>query len=133
MAMDHPQDLMAKCLQESRSCLLDDLISISQCGLLHGHGMPTGPDGQVPPEIEKLDPKIVEMVCNEILDSGSSTGWDDIAGLENAKKLVHEIIVWPMQNPQLFKVRSSTRVGMVVGMWVWGCGYVHVLGCSRGT
>jgi len=44
------------------------------------------------------------QVCNEILDSGSSTRWEDIAGLENAKKLVHEIIVWPMQNPLLFKV-----------------------------
>mmetsp|Transcript_14478 Transcript_14478/g.39206 ORF Transcript_14478/g.39206 Transcript_14478/m.39206 type:complete len:493 (-) Transcript_14478:596-2074(-) len=73
-----------------------------------------GPDGQVPPEIEKLDPKIVEMVCNEILDSGSSTGWDDIAGLENAKKLVHEIIVWPMQNPQLFKGARAPPKGLLL-------------------
>lgn len=45
------------------------------------------------------------QVCNEILDSSSNTtSWDDIAGLGPAKKLVQEIIVWPMLNPQLFKV-----------------------------
>ena len=44
-------------------------------------------------------------MVNEILDSSSgSVCWDDIAGQEAAKRLVQEIVVWPMLNPQLFTV-----------------------------
>jgi len=29
--------------------------------------------------------------------------WDDIAGQDTAKRLVQELVVWPMLNPHLFK------------------------------
>ncbi len=32
----------------------------------------------------------------------SSTTWDDIAGLEHAKKTLMEIVVWPMLRPDIF-------------------------------
>ena len=47
----------------------------------------------------------MEMVCSEILDGKSSVQWDDIAGQDQAKRLVQELVVWPMLNPHLFKVR----------------------------
>jgi len=30
--------------------------------------------------------------------------WNDIAGQDQAKRLVQELVVWPMLNPHLFKV-----------------------------
>ena len=47
------------------------------------------------------------MVCSEILEGGASctVSWDDIAGQDRAKRLVQELVVWPMLNPHLFTVR----------------------------
>ena len=49
--------------------------------------------------------QILEMICSEILEghAGSAVAWDDIAGQQQAKRLVQELIVWPMLNPHLFK------------------------------
>jgi hypothetical protein len=41
-------------------------------------------------------------VENEILDTKGVATWDDIAGLEFAKKCVMEIVVWPMLRPDIF-------------------------------
>jgi hypothetical protein len=43
-----------------------------------------------------VDPKMIEMIENEILDNKGHATWDDIAGLGFAKKCVQEIVVWPM-------------------------------------
>ena len=37
---------------------------------------------------KNIDSKMVEMVKNEIMDQGEPVEWDDIAGLEFAKKTV---------------------------------------------
>lgn len=63
-----------------------------------------GLDGDLPEALQRHDPHIVEQVCNDVLDHGANIGWADIAGLETAKKLIQEMVVWPMQNPHLFKV-----------------------------
>ncbi len=58
--------------------------------------------------MQRLEPQILEMVCSEILEGGSgcTVSWDDIAGQDRAKRLVQELVVWPMLNPHLFKVRG---------------------------
>lgn len=71
---------------------------------------PVGPDGELPEELAKCEPRLIEQVCNEVIDSGGAVHWDDIAGLETAKHLIKEIVVWPMQNPHLFTVSSSGLV-----------------------
>jgi SpoVK/Ycf46/Vps4 family AAA+-type ATPase len=43
-------------------------------------------------------------VCNEVIDASGGVAWEDIAGLETAKHLIKEIVVWPMLNPQIFTV-----------------------------
>eukprot|EP00798_Chlamydomonas_sp_ICE-L_P019919 gene19919-26623_t len=73
-----------------------------------------GPDGQLPPEIEKLDPKTVDQVCNEILDTGANISWDDIAGQVAAKRLIQEMVVWPMQNPHLFTGPRAPPKGLLL-------------------
>jgi SpoVK/Ycf46/Vps4 family AAA+-type ATPase len=45
---------------------------------------------------------MVELIENEIMDHGSPVSWDDIAGLEFAKKTIKEIVVWPMLRPDIF-------------------------------
>jgi len=33
------------------------------------------------------------------MDNGPTMTWDDVAGLEFAKKTIKEIVVWPMLRP----------------------------------
>ena len=66
--------------------------------------MPAGPNGELPEALQKLEPAILELVCNEIVERGGHVQWSDIAGQEQAKRLVQELVVWPMLNPHLFKV-----------------------------
>jgi len=54
------------------------------------------------PRYKNIDSKMVEMVKNEIMDQGEPVDWDDIAGLEFAKKTVKEIVVLPLKRPDLF-------------------------------
>ena len=37
----------------------------------------------------------------------ASTTWADVAGLEGAKKVLKEIVVWPFLRPDIFKVYGS--------------------------
>lgn len=66
----------------------------------------TGPDGELPAALQKVEPAMLELVCNEIVEQGGHVQWNDIAGQDQAKRLVQELVVWPMLNPHLFKVWS---------------------------
>jgi len=39
---------------------------------------------------------MVELIENEIMERHPNVSWDDIAGLEFAKKTIKEVIIWPM-------------------------------------
>ncbi|KAF6020813.1 FIGNL1 [Bugula neritina] len=56
-------------------------------------------EAEIPEELAYLDPKIVKLIMNEILDSNAGLTWDDIAGLQFVKKTIKEIIVLPMLRP----------------------------------
>ena len=64
----------------------------------------TGPDGELPAALQKVEPAMLELVCSEIVEQGGHVQWNDIAGQDQAKRLVQELVVWPMLNPHLFKV-----------------------------
>ena len=49
--------------------------------------------------LKSIEPKMIELILNEIMDVGPKLTWDDIAGLEHAKKTIKEIVVWPMLRP----------------------------------
>lgn len=38
--------------------------------------------------LKNLDPKMIELIRNEIMDHGTLITWDDICGLEFAKKTI---------------------------------------------
>ncbi|WIA20132.1 hypothetical protein OEZ85_005982 [Tetradesmus obliquus] len=72
------------------------------------------PDGELPPELAKHDPKLIEQVCNEVIDASGGVAWEDIAGLETAKHLIKEIVVWPMLNPQIFTGPRAPPKGILL-------------------
>ncbi|KAG0300842.1 hypothetical protein BGZ98_008826 [Dissophora globulifera] len=52
--------------------------------------------------LRNIDPKMIEAINNEIMESLTVVSWDDIAGLEHAKKTIKETITWPMLRPDIF-------------------------------
>ena len=64
-------------------------------------------------KLERLDPKLVDVILREVVDS-QTVVWDDIAGLEYVKSTVREIVVEPMLHPQLFKGLRTPPKGMLL-------------------
>jgi len=59
---------------------------------------------------------MVEIIENEIMERQMNITWADIAGLEFAKKTIHEIIIWPMLRPDIFTgMRAPPRGVMFFG------------------
>ncbi|KAF9945971.1 hypothetical protein BGZ72_000803 [Mortierella alpina] len=63
---------------------------------------PTGADEPVDDRLRNIDPKMIEAIKNEIMESYPVVTWDDISGLEHAKKTIKETITWPMLRPDIF-------------------------------
>uniref|UniRef100_A0A1Q3F4J7 Putative aaa+-type atpase n=1 Tax=Culex tarsalis TaxID=7177 RepID=A0A1Q3F4J7_CULTA len=57
---------------------------------------------EVDERLRHIDPKMVELIRNEIMDRFSPVTWDDIAGLEYAKQIIREAIVCPLLRPDIF-------------------------------
>lgn len=72
------------------------------------------PGDTLPEELSKLDLALIEQVCNEVIDSGGEVTWEDIAGQEAAKKLIQEVVVWPMLNPHIFKGARAPPKGILL-------------------
>ena len=71
------------------------------------------PEGEeeMDPRYKNIDPKMVELIQNEIMDAGQAVEWDDIAGLEFAKDTVKEIVVFPLLRPDIFSgLRGPPKV-----------------------
>ncbi|XP_038046340.1 fidgetin-like protein 1 [Patiria miniata] len=64
--------------------------------------------------LKGIDPKMIELVMNEIMDHGPPIQWDDIAGLEFAKTTIKEIVVWPMLRPDIFNGLRGPPKGLLL-------------------
>jgi len=53
-------------------------------------------------QLQKLDKKLVDKIMDEIVDNGESVTFDDIAGLDDAKQTIQELVTMPMKRPDLF-------------------------------
>ena len=62
-----------------------------------------------------IDPKMVEMILNEVVDASPGIGWEAIAGLGFAKQSVREITVWPLRAPT-----SSRPAAAAEGLLLFG-------------
>lgn len=56
-------------------------------------------DGQ----LKGIDEKLLERIKNDVIEAPSSMSWNDIKGLEFAKTVIHETIIYPIRRPDLFK------------------------------
>ncbi|EHB03950.1 Fidgetin-like protein 1 [Heterocephalus glaber] len=63
---------------------------------------PVEPAHPVDERLKNLEPKMIELIMNEIMDHGPPVHWGDIAGVEFAKTTIKEIVVWPMMRPDIF-------------------------------
>ncbi|CAN6709043.1 unnamed protein product [Malus baccata var. baccata] len=73
-----------------------------------------GPDGELPEKLRNLEPRLLEHVSNEIMDKDPNVRWNDIAGLEHAKKCVTEMVIWPLLRPDIFKGCRSPGKGLLL-------------------
>ncbi|XP_044512831.1 fidgetin-like protein 1 [Gracilinanus agilis] len=64
--------------------------------------VPAEPAHPIDERLKNLEPKMIELIMNEIMDHGPPVNWDDIAGVEFAKTTIKEIVVWPMLRPDIF-------------------------------
>jgi SpoVK/Ycf46/Vps4 family AAA+-type ATPase len=72
--------------------------------------------------LKNVDPNMVTMIKNEvsimtkiqIMDKSHPVAWEDIAGLEHAKKSIKEIVVWPMLRPDLFNGIRGPPKGLLL-------------------
>eukprot|EP00039_Didymoeca_costata_P004799 m.76171 g.76171 ORF g.76171 m.76171 type:complete len:580 (+) comp12545_c0_seq8:279-2018(+) len=66
--------------------------------------------------LHNVDEKLVELIQNEIIDHNPNVTWDDVAGLDFAKKTINEIVVFPMIRPDLFTgLRASSKGVLLFG------------------
>uniref|UniRef100_M3Z386 Fidgetin-like protein 1 n=1 Tax=Mustela putorius furo TaxID=9669 RepID=M3Z386_MUSPF len=63
---------------------------------------PAEPANPIDERLKNLEPKMIELIMNEIMDHGPPVSWEDIAGVEFAKATIKEIVVWPMMRPDIF-------------------------------
>ncbi|DBB14318.1 TPA: hypothetical protein ACH3X3_004631 [Trebouxia sp. C0006] len=73
-----------------------------------------GPDGELPAALQKVEPAMLELVCNEVVEQGGHVQWNDISGQDQAKRIVQELVVWLMLNPHLFKGARAPAKGLLL-------------------
>ncbi|KAG0227386.1 hypothetical protein BGW42_002976 [Actinomortierella wolfii] len=64
--------------------------------------------------LKNIEPKMIEAIKNEIMETSSTITWDDIAGLEHAKNTIMEAVIWPMLRPQLFGGLRTPPKGLLL-------------------
>ena len=64
--------------------------------------------------IKGVDPKIAEIILNEIMDTGAAVRFEDISGLREAKAALHEIVILPSLRPDLFQGLRQPAKGLLL-------------------
>ncbi|XP_075157169.1 fidgetin-like protein 1 [Haematobia irritans] len=54
------------------------------------------------PALKNIDPKMVEVINNEIMRQFKPVDWSEIAGLNYAKSIIKEAVVYPLLRPDIF-------------------------------
>ncbi|KAI8866139.1 AAA-domain-containing protein [Ramicandelaber brevisporus] len=64
--------------------------------------------------LKNIEPRFIETILNEVVDMRVNIKWEDISGLEHAKKSIQEIVVWPMLRPDLFTGLRGPPKGLLL-------------------
>lgn len=65
-------------------------------------------------KIPNVDDRLVEFILDEIVDSGHTVQFDNIAGQEKAKQALNELVILPALNPELFTGLRSPVKGLLL-------------------
>eukprot|EP00752_Nemacystus_decipiens_P011606 g10305.t2 len=68
----------------------------------------------LPEELAHLEKAMVDKVMQEVQQKGDPVTFDQIAGLEFAKKSVIELVCWPMERPDIFTGLRSLPKGLLL-------------------
>ncbi|CAB1100322.1 unnamed protein product [Ectocarpus sp. CCAP 1310/34] len=81
-----------------------------------GRGGGGGADGEeeLPEELQHLEKAMVDKILQEVQQKGDPVTFDQIAGLEFAKKSVIELVCWPMERPDIFTGLRSLPKGLLL-------------------
>ncbi|CAG5135980.1 unnamed protein product, partial [Candidula unifasciata] len=77
-------------------------------------GATSDPEEPLDERLKGIEPKMIELINNEIMDHGTPVLWTDIAGLEFAKKTIKEIVIWPMLRPDIFTGLRGPPKGLLL-------------------
>lgn len=73
-------------------------------------------NSDLPDELKGFAEGILERIQREIVVDSRSVSWDDIIGLDGAKKVIKESVILAIKRPDLFTgLRESTRAIMLFG------------------
>ena len=73
-----------------------------------------GAEEEIPERLKGIDPTLIEAIENDIIGSRVNVKWDDIAGLEFAKRTCQEIVVLPIISPHLFSGLRRLPKGLLL-------------------
>ncbi|KAJ2719173.1 putative 26S proteasome subunit yta6 [Coemansia sp. Benny D115] len=80
----------------------------------NGGGNAGSSDAVVDERLKNIDPRMIEMIENEILTTPQSITWDDIAGLAHAKRAIHMAVIFPLLKPELFQGIRAPPKGLLL-------------------
>ncbi|CAM9793091.1 unnamed protein product [Ectocarpus fasciculatus] len=69
---------------------------------------------ELPEELQHLEKAMVDKILQEVQQKGDPVTFDQIAGLEFAKKSVIELVCWPMERPDIFTGLRSLPKGLLL-------------------